>query len=268
MRRAPSLQQTARREAAAGADARARLLDKLGVAEGAQVKVTQGRGEAVLAAVVDRGGAAGRGPHRRRASVDVRPRGPVRPDHRGARVAWTRCDTLLAPVAGRCFGPRCGRSSGRSSKIVVIAVPLILGVAYLTLAERKVIGWMQVRIGPNRVGPLGLLQPFADVFKLLFKEIIVPTGASRYLFFIAPMLSLAPGARRVGGHPVRRRRSCSPTSTPGLLYILAMTSMGVYGDHPRRLGVELEVRVPGLPALGGADRVATKSRWASRWSAC
>ncbi len=98
-------------------------------------------------------------------------------------------------------------------KIVVIAVPLILGVAYLTLAERKIIGWMQVRIGPNRVGPLGLLQPFADVFKLIFKEIIVPTGANRYLFFIAPMLALGAGARRVGGRAVRRRRSCSPTST-------------------------------------------------------
>src|SRR6478735_4984886 len=77
-------------------------------------------------------------------------------------------------------------------KVVVIAVPLILCVAYLTYWERKIIGWIQVRIGPNRVGPLGLLQPFADVLKMLFKEIVVPTGSSKALFFIAPILSLAP----------------------------------------------------------------------------
>src|SRR5919197_186426 len=77
-------------------------------------------------------------------------------------------------------------------KIVVIAVPLILAVAYLTYWERKVIGWMQVRIGPNRVGPWGLLQPFADVLKMLFKEIVVPSGANRWLFFVAPLLSLGP----------------------------------------------------------------------------
>jgi NADH-quinone oxidoreductase subunit H len=96
-------------------------------------------------------------------------------------------------------------------KIVCVLVPLILGVAYLTLVERKVIGYMQVRIGPNRVGPLGLLQPFADVFKLIFKEVIVPTGANRYLFFIAPMLAIGPAV------------------AAGLLYVLAMTSIGVYG---------------------------------------
>src|SRR5512132_4009500 len=113
-------------------------------------------------------------------------------------------------------------------KIAVIAVPLILCVAYLTYAERKVIGWMQVRIGPNRVGPLGLLQPFADVLKMLFKEIIVPTGANRWLFFIAPMLSLAPALAAWAVIPFSESLVLSDINA-GLLYILAMTSMGVYG---------------------------------------
>src|SRR5436190_21914843 len=99
-------------------------------------------------------------------------------------------DTVLAP-AQALLGP-AWPVVWTLVKIVLIAIPLILGVAYLTLAERKVIGWMQVRIGPNRVGPLGLLQPFADVFKLVFKEIVVPSGASRYLFLIAPILSIGP----------------------------------------------------------------------------
>ena len=113
-------------------------------------------------------------------------------------------------------------------KIVVIAIPLILSVAYLTLAERKVIGWMQVRIGPNRVGPLGLLQPFADVLKMLFKEIIVPSGASRALFFIAPMLALAPALAAWAVIPFTDTLVLADINA-GLLYILAMTSMGVYG---------------------------------------
>src|SRR5437762_1216943 len=113
-------------------------------------------------------------------------------------------------------------------KVVVIAVPLILSVAYLTYVERKVIGWMQVRIGPNRVGPMGLLQPFADVLKMLFKEVIVPTGANRALFFIAPILSLAPALAAWAVIPFSESLVLSDINA-GLLYILAMTSMGVYG---------------------------------------
>jgi NADH-quinone oxidoreductase subunit H len=135
-------------------------------------------------------------------------------------------DAMLAPVAG-FFGP-AWPVVWTLAKIVVIAVPLILGVAYMTYAERKIIGWMQVRIGPNRVGPLGLLQPFADVFKLIFKEIIVPTGANRYLFFIAPMLALGPALAAWAVVPFAEGMVLADINA-GLLYILAMTSIGVYG---------------------------------------
>src|SRR5438046_9167938 len=77
-------------------------------------------------------------------------------------------------------------------KIIAIILPMMLVVAYLTFAERKVIGYMQVRIGPNRVGFAGLLQPIADVVKLLFKEIVIPSRSNRYLFLIAPIFSIAP----------------------------------------------------------------------------
>jgi NADH-quinone oxidoreductase subunit H len=135
-------------------------------------------------------------------------------------------DAMLAP-AQELFGT-AWPVVWTLAKIVVIAVPLILGVAYLTLAERKIIGWMQVRIGPNRVGPLGLLQPFADVFKLLVKEIIVPVGASRALFYIAPVLVLAPALAAWAVVPFSDGVVLADINA-GLLYLITMTSIGVYG---------------------------------------
>ena len=113
-------------------------------------------------------------------------------------------------------------------KILVITVPIMLTVAYLTLAERKVIGFMQVRIGPNRVGPKGLLQPLADGLKLLLKEIIIPTGSNKFLFVAAPILALTPALAAWAVVPFGFDMAVS-NANAGLLYILAMTSLGVYG---------------------------------------
>jgi len=114
------------------------------------------------------------------------------------------------------------------AKIVAILVPLLLGVAYLTYAERKIIGYMQVRIGPNRVGPRGWLQPIADALKLLMKEIVVPTNSSRFLFLIAPMISIAPALAAWAVIPFTDKLVLANIDA-SLLYILALTSMGVYG---------------------------------------
>jgi NADH-quinone oxidoreductase subunit H len=111
---------------------------------------------------------------------------------------------------------------------MALVVPLMLGVAYLTYAERKIIGWMQVRIGPNRVGFQGLLQPIADAVKLLMKEIIIPSGANRALFILGPILAIAPALAAWAVIPVSDGLVVADINA-GLLYVMAITSMGVYG---------------------------------------
>lgn len=122
-------------------------------------------------------------------------------------------------------------------KTIVILLILVTAVAYVTLMERKVMGWIQLRVGPNRVGPWGLLQPLADGLKMIFKEDIVPTQASRWLYILAPALSLIPALMtfivipygseiNLFGHRVELHVT---RMNVGLLYILALTSVGVYG---------------------------------------
>jgi len=113
-------------------------------------------------------------------------------------------------------------------KITVILLPLLGMVAYYTYAERKVIGYMQVRIGPNRVGWRGLLQPIADAVKLMMKEIVLPTKADKTLFLIAPMISIAPALAAWAVFPFDEGLVLADIHA-GLLYILALTSLGVYG---------------------------------------
>jgi NADH-quinone oxidoreductase subunit H len=113
-------------------------------------------------------------------------------------------------------------------KIVCVTLPLMLCVAYLTLWERKFIGWIQIRIGPNRVGPAGLLQPIADTVKLMVKEIVVPTRANKVLFFIGPMLTIMPALVAWVVVPFGPEMVLANVNA-GILLIMAVTSIEVYG---------------------------------------
>ncbi len=114
------------------------------------------------------------------------------------------------------------------AKIAAILAPLMLCVAYFTFAERKLIGYMQIRVGPNRVGPRGWLQPIADALKLMMKEIIIPHRANKILFLMAPPLALAPALAAWAVVPFSDSLVLADIDA-SLLYVLALTSMGVYG---------------------------------------
>jgi NADH-quinone oxidoreductase subunit H len=112
--------------------------------------------------------------------------------------------------------------------ILCIVLPLVIAVAMFVYWERKVIGWMHVRMGPNKIGPFGILQAFADVVKLLIKEVILPTKANRFLYFMAPLLALIPALAAWAVIPFSGKMVLS-NANAGILYLLAMTSLGVYG---------------------------------------
>jgi NADH-quinone oxidoreductase subunit H len=113
-------------------------------------------------------------------------------------------------------------------RIVVIVLPMFACVAYLTLWERKLIGWMHTRMGPNRVGPLGLLQPIADALKLLLKEIIQPIRANKLLYIVGPVMVIAPAFAAWAVVPFQDGMVLADVNA-GLLYVMAITSVGVYG---------------------------------------
>jgi NADH-quinone oxidoreductase subunit H len=111
---------------------------------------------------------------------------------------------------------------------VAVLLPVIIYMAFLTLAERRVLGYMHARIGANRVGPQGLLQPFADLIKLVLKEIVIPTSSSKYLFLLAPLLSMIPALAAWAVMPLWPGFAMSNINA-GVLYLLALSSAGVYG---------------------------------------
>ncbi len=113
-------------------------------------------------------------------------------------------------------------------KIIVVVAPLMGAVAYLTLWERKLISWMQIRIGPNRVGPMGLLQPIADAMKLLAKEVLTPAAASKGLFFLGPVLTIMPALAAWAVVPFGPDIALANINA-GLLFVMAIASMEVYG---------------------------------------
>ena len=132
--------------------------------------------------------------------------------------------------------------------ILRIAVPLIIAVAMFVYWERKVIGWMHVRMGPNKIGPFGLLQAFADVVKLLIKEVILPTNANRFLYFLAPLLALIPALAAWAVIPFSSKMVLA-NANAGVVVPAGDDLAGRVRHHPRRLGFQLALRAAGRDAF-------------------
>jgi NADH-quinone oxidoreductase subunit H len=142
----------------------------------------------------------------------------------GRRRPWRRSDLMVDFL----FNHPIGILILTVVKALALIVPLLIGVAYMTYAERKIMAAMQMRKGPNVVGPFGLLQPFADALKMLMKETIVPTGASRMLFLFAPMLTFMLAMLAWAVIPVNDGWAIADINV-GILYLFAISSLGVYG---------------------------------------
>ncbi len=204
------------------------LVDRLGLRQGRSRAHRPGRRRSRAALPAGRPVARELRAHTRRLPGHQRAGRAVRRDRARARGRAGKGERMNLAFVEGLIGADAVTALWTLAKIVAITVPIILSVAYLTYFERKVIGFMQVRIGPNRVGYRGLLQPFADVLKLLAKEIIIPSGANKFLFIVAPVLSIMPALAAWAVVPFTPDLVLARADA-GLLYVMAITSMGVYG---------------------------------------
>jgi NADH:ubiquinone oxidoreductase subunit H len=145
-----------------------------------------------------------------------------------------------------------GRRSSSWAKSVLLIVVLLIGVAYILYADRKIWAAVQLRRGPNVVGPWGLLQAFADLLKFVFKEPVIPSGANKGVFLLAPLVSAVLAIAAWAVIPVNEGWAIANINV-GILFVFRRLVAGSLWRHHGRLGVELEISVPRRAALGGAD---------------
>ncbi len=222
VRRSPPLQAT-RDAKPPKVRANARTLQALGVAGGDKTRVQQGRRVSVARSKRSMSRIADGVVHVSAAHESTATLGPMF----GPIFAGTRVMDAITAFGSQTLGA-AWPVVWSLAKITAIVLPILGLVAYLTLWERRLIGWFHIRIGPNRVGPLGLLQPIADAFKLITKEIISPSQADKSLFFLAPIVILMPALAAWAVIPFGPGIVLADINA-GLLYVMAITSVGVYG---------------------------------------